>query len=224
MNMKRLVFNILILACGILPCPAHTFEWTLEKPDTLIGKYEKRIYNYHKRWHNLIPTHTVLQYAGSVGAVSIGAGWDYGKRNQWETTMMFGYLPKYNSDKSKITFTLKQNYTPWSLPLKRKQLTVEPLTCGMFFNTIFSDEFWVEEPERYPKGYYKFSTRIRTHLFIGQRLTHHFKGKNKRHKSITAYYELNTCDFYLVSLFTNPDYLNLTDILHIGFGIKFQIF
>ena len=74
--MKRLVFSILIPAYSILPCPAHTFEWTPEKPDTLMGKYEKRIYNYHKRGHNLIPTHTVLQYAGSVGAVSIGAGWN----------------------------------------------------------------------------------------------------------------------------------------------------
>ncbi len=224
MNMKRSIFSILLAIGNCLTCFANTFEWEYERKDTITGEYEKRIYKYHRRWHNLIPTHTAIQYAGSIGIVSMGLGWDYGKRNQWETTVMLGYLPKYHSDKSKITFTLKQNYTPWSLPLKRKRLTVEPLTCGLFFNTIFSEEFWVEEPDRYPKGYYGFSTRVRTHLFVGQRLTHHFKGNDKRHKSITAYYELNTCDLYLVSLFTNPDYLKLKDILYLGFGIKIQLF
>ena len=222
--MKRFIFNLLILAGIGQTCLANPSKWQLTKADTLNGKYEERIYKYHERWHNLIPSHTVIQYAGSVGLISTGLGWDYGKKNQWETTVMLGFLPKYNSDNRKITFTLKQNYTPWSLPLKKEQLTVEPLTCGLFLNTIFSEEFWVEEPDRYPKGYYGFSTRIRTHLFIGQRITHHFKGKDKRHKSITGYYELNTCDLYIVSMFTNPHYLGLKDILHLGAGIKFQLF
>lgn len=222
--MKQSVFSLLMLVFACQTCFAHPFGWETEERDTTAGAYEERIYKYHRHWHKLIPTHTVIQYAGSIGIASTGLGWDYGKRNQWETTVMLGYLPKYHSDKSKVTFTLKQNYTPWSLPLKGDRLRVEPLTCGMFFNTIFSEEFWVEEPDRYPKGYYGFSTRVRTHLFLGQRLTHHFNGKNKRHKSITAYYELNTCDLYLASLFTNPDYLKLTDILHLGFGIKIQLF
>ncbi len=222
--MKRFIFNLLILVGIGQTCLANPSKWQLTKADTLNGKYEERIYKYHERWYNLIPSHTVIQYAGSVGLISTGFGWDYGKKDRWETTVMLGFLPKYNSDNRKITFTLKQNYTPWSQPLKKEQLTVEPLTCGLFLNTIFSEEFWVEEPDRYPKGYYGFSTRIRTHLFIGQRITHHFKGKDKRHKSITAYYELNTCDLYLVSMFTNPHYLGLKDILHLGAGIKIQLF
>ena len=36
--------------------------------------------------------------------------------------------------------------------------------------TGFSDDFWTSEPERYPRGYYGFSTRIRTHIFLGQRV------------------------------------------------------
>lgn len=222
MSMKWLVFSLTALVSVCTPVGAH--EWGYTSSDALGGKYEQRILQYHEWWRKLIPTHTVMQYAGSIGFMSAGIGWDYGKCSQWETSVMLGYLPKYHSDDNKITFTLKQSYTPWSLPLKRERLTVEPLTCGLFLNTIFSDEFWVKEPDRYPKGYYGFSTRIRTHLFVGQRLTHHFKGKDKKRKSITAYYELNTCDFYLVSLFTNPDYLKLTDILHLGFGIKVQIF
>ncbi len=221
--MRWWIFSILFL-CSAIIRPAHAFKWNSENPDTLMGKYDQRIYKYYRWWQGLIPSHTVLQYAGSIGFLSVGVGWDYGKHNQWETTVLLGYLPQYHSESSKLTFTLKQNYTPWSLTLKPGWLTVEPLTCGLFFNTIFSDEFWVGEPDRYPEGYYGFSTRIRTHIFVGQRLTHHFRGKNKKGKSITAYYELNTCDFYIASLFTNPDYLHLKDILSLSVGIKMQLF
>ena len=103
--MKRFIFNLLILAGIGQTCLANPSKWQLTKADTLNGKYEERIYKYHERWHNLIPSHTVIQYAGSVGFISTGFGWDYGKKNQWETTVMLGFLPKYNSDNRKITFT-----------------------------------------------------------------------------------------------------------------------
>lgn len=94
-----------------------------------------------------------------MGLLSICTGWDYGKRDQWETDIFFGFLPKYQSDKAKLTFTLKQNYIPWSLPIKNSVFAIEPLTCGMYFNTVFGSDFWVHEPERYPKGYYGFSSK-----------------------------------------------------------------
>lgn len=222
--MKWLVFSI-ILSAGLMSMPLYAGETTEVVQDTFAvsTKYDRIVHRYQNQWQKLIPTHTALQYAGSIGFLSAGVGWDYGKHDQWETTLLLGYLPKYNSGKGKITFTVKQNFTPWSLSVK-PTLSVEPLTCGLFFNTIFDDEFWVEEPDRYPKGYYGFSTRVRTHIFVGQRLTHYFNNRNKRRKSITAYYEFNTCDLYIVSLFTNPDYLSLKDILSLSFGVKVQIF
>ena len=39
-------------------------------------------------------------------------------------------------------------------------------------NTVFGDQFWVNEPDRYPKGYYGFSSKVRFHIFMGQRLTY----------------------------------------------------
>ena len=38
----------------------------------------------------LIPTHTKIQFAGNMGLLSFGTGWDYGRRNQWETDVFFG--------------------------------------------------------------------------------------------------------------------------------------
>lgn len=218
--MRRLIFSILLLFGGICFLHAETPEVL---SDTTRTRYDKWVRNYHVNWTKLIPSHLVTQYAGSIGFLSAGFGWDYGKRAQWETTLLWGYLPKYHSDKSKITFTLKQNYTPWSIKLN-PQMYVEPLTCGLFFNTIFSEEFWVDEPDRYPKGYYGFSTRIRTHIFLGQRFTHQISKKRRYFaKSITAYYEFSTCDLYIASLFTNPSYLKPKDILSLAVGIKMQI-
>ncbi|MGN0309640.1 MAG: hypothetical protein ACI4C3_03495 [Bacteroides sp.] len=186
------------------------------------SRYDRRIHRYRKHWYSLIPTYSKLQYAGNMGLLSLGFGWDYGKHNQWETDLLFGYLPKYDSDRSKITMTLKQNYIPWNITLGQGPFSFEPLSCGLYFNTVFGDEFWVSEPDRYPKGYYGFSSKIRTHIFLGQRITFEIPRKKRfMAKSITFFYELSSCDLYIVSAFTNG-YLRPHDYLSLSFGLKLQ--
>ena len=144
----------------------HDTVWMDPQPDTIIesqtreNRYDRRVHRYRRHWEALIPTHTKIQFAGNMGLLSFGTGWDYGRRNQWETDVFFGVLPKYDSKRTKLTFTVKQNYLPWSLQIKQSRFSVEPLACGMYLNTVFGDEFWVNEPERYPKGYYGFSSLI----------------------------------------------------------------
>lgn len=187
------------------------------------SRYDRRVHRYRNRWEVLIPTHTKLQFAGNMGLLSIGTGWDYGKHNQWETDLLFGFLPKYQSDKAKLTFTLKQNYIPWSLPIKKSDFALEPLTCGMYLNTVFGSDFWVHEPERYPKGYYGFSSKVRIHAFLGQRVTYNIPEKYRfSARSVTLFYELSTCDLYIVSAFTNH-YLKPKDYLSLSFGVKLQL-
>ena len=187
------------------------------------NKYDKRIHRYRGHWEKLIPTHTKVQFAGNMGLLSFGTGWDYGKKNQWETDVFLGFIPKYDSKRTKVTMTLKQNYMPWSLNLGRG-FSTEPLTCGIYFNTVFGNEFWVHEPDRYPKGYYGFSSKIRSHIFLGQRLTYDIDPQRRyTAKSITFIYELSTCDLYLISAATNS-YLRPRDYLSLSFGLKLQLF
>lgn len=188
------------------------------------SRYDRRVHRYRRHWEMLIPTHTKMQFAGNMGLLSFGTGWDYGRRNQWETDLFLGVLPRFESKRTKLTFTLKQNYMPWSLQINESAFSVEPLACGIYLNTVFGDEFWVHEPERYPKGYYGFSSKVRFHLFLGQRLTYDI---NPRHRltarAITLFYELSTCDLYVVSAFTNR-YLKPKDYLSLSFGVKLQLF
>lgn len=190
---------------------------------SLIYKYDRRVHRYRKAFGALIPTHGKLQFYGDIGIASVGFGWDYGKRAQWETDVLFGLIPKYNSDAVKLTMTLKQTYIPWSIYLGRR-FSLEPLACGMYLNTVFSDDFWTHEPDRYPDSYYGFSTRIRIHAFAGQSLTYDIPcDKRLLIKAISAFYEISSCDLYLVSAFTNST-LRPKDYLRFSFGLKFQIF
>lgn len=207
----------------------HDTVYLHHKRDTVaIGhtqpsRYDIRVHRYRKHWEVLIPTHTKIQFAGNMGLISFGTGWDYGKHNQWETDIFFGVLPKYQSSRTKLTFTLKQNYIPWSLQIKESRFSAEPLTCGMYFNTVFGNEFWVNEPERYPKGYYGFSSKVRIHAFLGQRLTYDIDPRRRfTAKAITLFYEVSTCDLYIVSAFTNK-YLKPRDYLCLSFGVKLQL-
>lgn len=191
--------------------------------DNSDSKYDLRIRRYRKGWAGLIPTHLKLQYAGNMGLISVGTGWDYGNRNQWETDVLMGFLPKYQSSENKLTFTLKQNYIPWSVQIKESDFSLEPLTCGLYLNTVLGDEFWVSEPSRYPKGYYGFSSKVRIHLFLGQRLTFDVPQRKRFFaKAVTLFYEVSTCDLYVVSAFTNK-YLKPKDYLSLSFGLKMQL-
>lgn len=241
MNAKWSIFKHHILHSAYLPIllafiflhgsPTMAQECdTLSSPeDTQAGmpqrgsRYDRRVHRYRNRWEVLIPTHTKLQFAGNMGLLSVGTGWDYGKRNQWETDILLGFLPKYQSDKAKLTFTLKQNYIPWSLPIKESNFALEPLTCGMYLNTVFGSDFWVHEPERYPKGYYGFSSKVRIHAFLGQRLTCNIPERYRiSARAVTFFYELSTSDLYIVSAFTNR-YLKPKDYLSLSFGVKLQL-
>ena len=60
-----------------------------------------------------MPTQRVIQTCGNMGIISLGIGWDYGKLSQWETHLLFGIVPKYDSDEVKMTITLMENFIPW---------------------------------------------------------------------------------------------------------------
>lgn len=191
-----------------------------ERYERRVERYERRRENYRSGWEKMIPKYQVLQFAGSIGLVSLGTGWDYGKSKQWETDFLLGIIPRFSSDQTKVTLTLRECYMPWKVRLKGGW-DFKPFSVSVGMSTVLDDDFWVKEPEKYPTPYYKFSTRVRFLLSVGQRFTLH-QGKDMWFKRISFYYELGTCDLYLISAFTNK-YLKPGDILNLSFGIKFQI-
>ena len=97
-----------------------------------------------------------------------------------------------------------------------------PLCCGIYVNFLFDRDFWAKQPNKYPPGYYWFSTRIRNHIFIGERITLKLNPNSSWHKSISFFYELNTCDLYIINAIANSFWLFIP-IFIIGHGLNFAL-
>lgn len=83
--MKKFIFKtIWVSACVFMTC-------TLSAK----GLYERRIEHYKSHWEKIIPRYSKLQYAGSMGMLSLGTGWNYG-RDHWETDIWLGLVPRYS--------------------------------------------------------------------------------------------------------------------------------
>lgn len=182
---------------------------------------QPRIHSDYEGWSRMIPTHAKLQFAGGMGLVSAGAGWDYGRHNQWETDFLLGFLPAKYADETHITLTLRQNYIPWNISLSSR-FAYEPLACGLYFNFISGERFWMRQPDKYPgTRYYSFVSRMRIHLSLGQRIRWNFQSDNL-FRSVSLYYEFSANDLNIISKVTNSE-LKLSDILFFSVGLKFHI-
>lgn len=196
----------------------------VEAADTAsFTRYDRRVYRYRRLWNFLIPTQIVTQFAGNMGMISAGVGWDYGCHRQYETALLVGYLPKFHSSRAKMTMTVKQNFVPWKLPVGR-YFNVEPLSFGLYVNTVFGSEFWHKQPKRYPDKYYPFlSTKARINVFVGQRFTAIAPSNRRKFvKSVTAFYEVSTCDLYIRAMIQDRN-VSLWDIIGLSLGLKMQV-
>lgn len=187
-----------------------------------ISRFDHRVHRVRHYWENLIPTQLVIQNAGNMGIVSLGVGWEYGRRTQWETHLLWGFIPKYDSSKAHLTSTLKQNYIPWSISFN-DWLALEPLEATIYVNTVYGHEFWRSQPGRYPDKYYEaLSTKFRINVGVGQRLAFSLNPNKYFFKGITFFYEVSSCDLYIRSLFQGTG-ISFWDILGLSLGFKFQM-
>lgn len=200
---------------------------SLHRQDSIIypDRYIQRISNREDRWLNLIPNQYVLQYAGNMGLMSFGIGWTYGKREQWESDLLFGFLPKYNSERFHMTFTLKENYIPWSIDF-RHGWELKPFTSSIYLNFISGHEFWNSQPRsRYPDGYYgPLSTKLRYNISFGQRVEKHIPHNHRKYfKAFIFFYEVSTCDLYVRSMFMDGFEQPLRDVVTLSLGLRMRI-
>ena len=184
-------------------------------------RLDMRVHEGYVGLERLIPTHVKLQYAGGMGVVSFGAGWDYGRKCRWETDVMIGFLPRAYADRFHTTLTLRQNYIPWSIRCCER-FAVEPFTTGLYLNFISGEDYWVREADKYPgDSYYGFTSRLRAHLYVGQRFTYYLKNDGLL-RNITLYYELSANDLDIIAKCGNKS-LDLSEIVYFSLGIKFQL-
>lgn len=181
---------------------------------------EQRLHSDYMGWKRLVPTHYKVQYAGGMGIGSVACGWDYGRWNRWETDFQVGYLPEKFSDGPHVTFTLKQNYIPWNIRCCDR-LGIEPFSCGLYLSYISGGDYWVSEPSKYG-SYYRFASRLRLYLYVGQRATFYLPREKGLLQSVSLYYELSCKDLDLISKATNRS-LRFSDVFYFSLGVKFNL-
>jgi len=185
------------------------------------NNHEKMVEKYKSRWVSLMPRQAKMQFAGSMGFLSAGPGWFYGKKNQWETDMYIGFIPNINNSEGHTTMTIKQTYTPFSVCVNDR-LRFVPLTSGIYLNKISGEYFWSRLPERYPKNYYFWAVNTRFHIFLGQAFSFQLTEKTLG-KELSFFYEFNTNDLYVISAIGNKS-IGLKDIVSLSFGIRYRVF
>lgn len=183
--------------------------------------HENRIEAYRKGWDRLIPTQLKSHFAGSMGMVSVGPGWDYGRRRQWETDFLLGVVPGSKQESPHLTMTLKQTYTPFRIHLGH-EFELEPLTAGLYITKISGEYFWAKQPERYPKGYYFWAVNTRFNISLGQAVTIPLNSK-RFSRSASLFYEVNTNDLYVISKVGNK-VIKIKDIIGLSVGVRFRFF
>lgn len=172
-----------------------------------------RVGNSKDRWY--VPDFAVLQYAGSIGFLSAGAGYTV-FRDKANVDVLVGFVPA--SMGGLETITLKFTSMPWKIRLN-PSVTLRPLTIGTYFCYTPGREYSSNLPSWYPDGYYWWSEAVRVNLFIGgsANLT---TDRIKHIRKAELYYEVGTNEIKLVSYVQNTGYLSAWKILHLGIGVR----
>lgn len=168
-----------------------------------------------------VPSSYLLQTAGGIGLISAGFSWDYGQHEKWATDVLVGFVPKYDTDNAKLTFSIRQTYTPFKLRVS-DDFTYHPLRAGLYASTTSGRQFWFSEPDKYPSNYYTFSTKLRFNIFLGQDFQYVLKSQTSYFDRVKLYYDFHTSDFYLISRLQNS-YLKNLRYVGLAIGAKFYI-
>lgn len=164
----------------------------------------------------LIPDHVGIQYAGSIGWMSVGGSYDM-FTERLRAGLQYGYVPKKMGGGLHL-LSASVLYRPMKFEVF-DAVTVNPLDIGMKAVYHFGDQFYINWPERFPQGYYWWKSALRLHLLTESSVTVKLKNAGKI-KSVTGYIEVNTNDLYLVSYVLNPSSLSILDIVKTGCGLR----
>lgn len=172
--------------------------------------------NKPKWW---VPEYTKFQFAGAIGFLSAGAGY-INKTGKSETELIIGFLPKSIGGDNLFSATLKTNRIPWKKELS-EQWTLLPFQFGGYLSYTFGSEFNTLLPDRYPGGYYWWSTSLRVGMFLGSRFRYH-PVTDSPFKSVDFYYEIGTYDLKFLSYAQNVESLSVLDMVNLSFGVRLE--
>jgi hypothetical protein len=157
-----------------------------------------------------------FQFAGSIGFVSMGAGIT-SKSQKLHNEFLYGFVPSYyGGPLNKVTYKL--TYYPFQKHLNER-VTWLPISIGgaLAYN-LGNGYSLLPSYKKYDKDYYWWSSGLRKHITISTSLK--ITPEKANGKEVLLYFEANTNDLYLSTMFDNVGNMSLTDIVFLGMGVK----
>jgi hypothetical protein len=175
--------------------------------------------NNRSKW---IPDYAITQYAGSIGAVSFGAGYSVGKNNRTHFELLYGYTPKYDSDERMSSITIKGFKTVFgeTIVSPKNKLSWIPLKTGVGLSYMADNRFFSFRTELpYEFGYYGHRTGVRSLVYFQSELVRSFEAKAIR--SIRYYLEANVQGLYIMLKYADKNF-TVFDMIKLGMGVRVQ--
>jgi hypothetical protein len=164
-----------------------------------------------------LPDHMVVQFAGNIGLLSVGPGYSY-FRDKVQTDILYGITPAFETQTSIHILTAKTAYHPVKVKLNKGYI-LEPLRLGMGISYSIGNQFYTSWPDRYPDGYYWWTTSFRLTPFLGTSISRSIGNGDTAIKRVQLYSELGTHDLAIISMVNNKHF-PVGRILNIAFGTK----
>ena len=163
----------------------------------------------------LSPDYLQMQFAGNIGLVSLGVGYNLFK-DHLHISFLDGYTPAGIAGIGVNTIAMKASYDLVTLPIANKR-AVAYSGLGCNFETT-GRGFYTSLPDRYADGYYKWSA-VHATFFLGAKLQ--VLMKKRTNQRLEFYAETGTVDSYLYYYATNPG-LRITDMFSAAIGFSYQ--
>lgn len=161
-----------------------------------------------------LPDQARLQFAGNVGLLSPGLGWEFA-RERLEADVLYGFVPASVAGEDLHAVTLKVGWRPVSLaPWPRWRL--RPLTSAVQLTYTFDRDHFLRQPGRYPRSYYDVPTAVRTGVAVGASLGRERRGGGE----VALYAELVALDVMLLAWARNPRTLGPRDVFSLALGLR----
>lgn len=163
-----------------------------------------------------IPDHIKVQYAGLIGFMSVGAGYDFSKR--YDATLLYGVLSNDLGGSSVRVHTLSLKNS-WDLFRPGFLGNVTP-KAGVSLNWGNTNNTFRRLPDHYPEKYY-FQNKLHLAPFWGAEWHLRLPG-DRMFKSIGVFAEMSTLDAYVLELFRTK-YVTIDKIWNLALGITFYL-